>query len=91
MGTNFADGVVDEALQLVRVGVGVAVFDILHGAMKNAPTDGLFDEFGEVAFFGALGTEKGAKGEIGFFRDFDVPANGFLFHESTYTPRQINT
>jgi hypothetical protein len=48
---NLAYRVVNDSLQLVWVGIGVARLDVLHGAMKQAPTDCLFDEFGKIALF----------------------------------------
>src|ERR1035438_5183033 len=82
-GANLAYGSVDDALQLVRVGIGVALLNVLNGAIKHAPPDGLFNEFREVALFCSLGTQKGAQGEVGLFRDFDVPANGIFLHGGT--------
>ena len=64
---HFLHGGVDGALQLVPVGVGVARLDVLNGAMRHAPAAGFFDDFREVAFFHALGAQKGAEGEIGLF------------------------
>ena len=37
-----------------------------YGAMKNASSDGLLDEFREVALFHALGAQKREQGKIGF-------------------------
>ena len=90
-GADLTDGLVDDALNLVRVRIGVARLDVLNGALKHAPADGLFDEFREVALFHAPSAQKGAQGEIGLLRDLDVPADSFLFHFNTYTFRQINT
>src|SRR6266849_3468644 len=78
-GANLADSVVNDALQLAWVGLGVARLDVLNGAMKHAPADSFFDELGEVALLHTLGAQKGAQGEVGFLRDLDVPADGF-FH-----------
>jgi hypothetical protein len=44
-------GLVDDALDFIRVRVGVSRPDVLHSALKHAPADGLLDEFREVAFF----------------------------------------
>jgi hypothetical protein len=44
---------VDERLQLVGIGPGVARFDALNGAMKNMGADGLLDELRKVTFFGS--------------------------------------
>jgi hypothetical protein len=79
---DLAESGVDDNLEFVRVGAGVARLDVLNGAVEDAPTDGLLDEFREVAFLHALGAEIGTQGEVGFFGDFDVPANGFFdfFH-----------
>lgn len=41
-GPHLAHRFVDDALQLVRVGVGVALLDVLHGSMKRAPAGGFF-------------------------------------------------
>ena len=85
-GANLTDGLVDDALNLIRVGIGVARLDVLNGALKHAPTDGVFDEFREVALFHAPSAQKGAQGEIGLLRDLEVPADS-LFHFNTYTFR----
>ena len=91
-GADLTDGFVDDALNFIRVGIGVARPDVLNGALKHAPADGFLDEFREVALFHALSAQKGAQGEIGVLRDLDVPADGlFFFHFNTYTLRQINT
>ena len=90
-GADLTDGLVDEALNLVRVGMGVARLDVLHGALKDAPADGVFDEFREVALFHAPSAQKVAQGEIGLLRNLDVPADGFFFHFHTYIFRQINS
>src|ERR1022692_3794333 len=87
---NFLHGLIYEGLQLLRVGIGVAGLDVLYGAMKHAPADGLFDEFREVALLHAPGAEKSTKSEVGLLRDLDVPADRF-FHMVTYAARQINT
>src|ERR1019366_2239242 len=87
---NFLHGLVYEGLQLLRVGIGVAGLDVLYGAMKHAPADGLFDEFREGALLHAPGAEKSTKSEVGLLRDLDVPADRF-FHMVTYAARQINT
>jgi len=42
---DLAHGFVDDALQLIRVGIRIALPDVLHGAMKHVPADGLLDEF----------------------------------------------
>src|SRR5271156_316728 len=64
---NLAHGFVDDALQLVPVGVRVARLDALNGAMKYAPADRLFNEFRKIALFGALSTQKRAQREVGLF------------------------
>jgi len=90
-GADLSDGFVDDALNLIRIGAGIARLDVLNGALKHAPADGLFDEFREVALFHAPSAQKGAQGEIGLLRDLDVPADSFFFHFNTYTFRQINS
>ena len=55
-GANLAYGFVDDALQLVRVGISVLLLDVLDGAMEYAPAYGFLNEFREVALFCALGT-----------------------------------
>jgi hypothetical protein len=62
-----ADGFVDDTLDFIRIGIGVARPDVLDGAVKHAPPDCILNELGEVAFFGALGTQKGAQGKVGLF------------------------
>jgi hypothetical protein len=57
---DLADGFVNNSLQLVRAGIRIAVLNILDGSMKDAPSHGVFDELGEVAFFHAPGTQKSA-------------------------------
>ena len=37
---NLAHSSVDEGLQFVRIGAGVACFDVLHGAMEDMRADG---------------------------------------------------
>ena len=83
-GADLTDGLVDDALNLVRVGIGVARLDVLNGALKHAPADGVFDEFREVALFHAPSAQKGAQGEIGFLRDLDVPADSFFPFQHLY-------
>ena len=90
-GADLTHGLVDDALNRLRVGIGVARLDVLSGALKYTPTDGLFDEFREVAFFHAPSAQKGAQREIGLFRDLDVPADSFFSHINTYAFRQINS
>ena len=51
---DFADSFVNDALQLLRVGVRITGLDVLNCAMKHTPSRGIFDEFGEVSFFHAL-------------------------------------
>jgi hypothetical protein len=80
LGADFAHGFVDDALNLVRIDADVALPDVLDRALKHAPTDGVLDELGEIAFLHALGTEKGAQSQVGVLRNLDVPANGFFFH-----------
>jgi len=43
--TDLADSFVDDALNFIGVGIGVAHPDILNGALKHASTDSLLDEF----------------------------------------------
>ena len=86
-GADLTHGIVDDALNLVRVGIGVARLDVFNGALKHAPADGVFDEFREVALFHAPSTQKGAQGEIGLLRNLDVPADSFFSHFNTYTLR----
>ena len=66
-------GTVNAALQLVRPSVGVAGLDVLHGAMKYAPTDRGFDELGEVALLHPSGAQKSAQREVGFLGDLAIP------------------
>jgi hypothetical protein len=58
--------------------------------MKNMGADGLLDQLRKVTFFHALGAQKRAQGEIGFLRNFDVPADCFFLHFSS-TGMQIDT
>src|SRR6266851_7055000 len=90
-GADFAHGFVDDALQFVRVGIGVVFPDVLHRAMKHVPTDGLLDEFREGAFFGPLCAKVSAQCEVDLSRYLNIPANcGFFFHRATYTLKQIS-
>ncbi len=91
LGTDLTYGLIDDALNLVRVGTGIASLDVLNGALEQAPADGLFDEFREVAFFHAPSAKKRAQTEIRLLRDFDVPADGFFSHFNTYAFKQINS
>src|SRR5271165_1524983 len=59
-GTHLTHGFVNNALQFVRVGIGVAFVDVLHGAMKHAPSDGLLDEFRKVTLLCTPRAKKGA-------------------------------
>ena len=43
------DGFVDDALNFIRIGVGIARPNVLNGALEHAPPDGILDEFREVA------------------------------------------
>ena len=89
-GADLTHGLVNDALNVVRIGIGVARFDVLNGALKHPPADGIFDEFREVALFHAPSAQKGTQSEIGLLRDLDVPADSFFSHFDTYTFRQIN-
>src|SRR5271165_6405255 len=81
LGADLAHRFVDDALQLVGVGRGVAFPDVLYSAMKHPPADGLLYEFRQIALLGALGTQKSAQSEVGLFRDLNVPAyDALLFH-----------
>jgi hypothetical protein len=40
-GADPAHGLIDDALYLVRAGIGVACLDFLNGAEKHAPADSL--------------------------------------------------
>jgi hypothetical protein len=77
---DLADGVVDDALDFIGVGIGVARSDVLNGALKHAPADGFFNELREIALFHAMSTQEGAQGQIGVLRDLKAPADGFFFH-----------
>jgi len=90
-GANLCHGLVNDTLNLVRVGIGMARLDVLNGALKHAPADGVLDELREVTLFHAPSAQKGTQGEIGLLRNLDVPADSFFFHINTYTFRQINT
>src|ERR1700723_3538922 len=83
--------IVDEGLQVARIGVGITRFDVLNGAMKNMSADGLLDEFREVALFHSLGVQKGAQREIGLLRDLNVPADCFLHISPTDRPSSAYT
>src|ERR1035438_1684243 len=81
----------NNAVPFFRIGIGVAVPDVLDGALKHAPPDSLLDEFREIALFHALGAQECAQGQIGVLRDLDTPADGLFFHFCTYTLKLINT
>ena len=57
--------------------------------MKNMGADGLLDELREVALFHTLGAQKGAQGEVGLLRYFDVPADCFSLHNRDGTPTTL--
>src|SRR5215469_12852571 len=42
---DLGHSVVDDALDLVRIGVSVSRLNVLNRPMKHTPTNGLFDEF----------------------------------------------
>jgi hypothetical protein len=48
-GADLTHGIVDQGLNLVRIGAGIARLDVLNGAMKDMGADGLLDQFREVA------------------------------------------
>jgi hypothetical protein len=62
LGTDFAHGLVDDALDFIRVGAGVALPDCPDSALKDAPADGILDEFREVAFLHSQGAQEGTQG-----------------------------
>jgi hypothetical protein len=66
------DGLVDHLLEFVRGNVGKSCAGFADGLVEDAPTDRLFDELREVAFFHALGPQEGTQGMICLFR----PGNG---------------
>src|SRR5579859_2977394 len=47
--------------------------------MKDAPADGFLNEFREVAFFHALGAQKGTQGMIGFLGPGNGQTGGFFW------------
>src|SRR5665213_2448906 len=55
----------------------------LHSAMENLSANRLLDKFRQIALSRTPGAEKSSQGQVGFPRDFDVPANGF-FHRHLY-------
>src|SRR5882757_6802466 len=79
---DLAESSVNDSLEFAGVSPGMARLDLLSGAVEDAPTDGLLDEFREVAFLHAPGAKISTQREVGFLGDFDVPANGFFdfFH-----------
>ena len=54
--TDLADGFVDDALDFIGVGIGVARPDVQNRELKHAPADRLLDELRKIALFHALGT-----------------------------------
>lgn len=75
------DGFVDDGPQLVGIGVRVSGLDVLNRAIEHMPAHGLLDEFRQIPFLHALGTQERAKGQVRFLRDDDAPANrGFHTH-----------
>jgi hypothetical protein len=81
------DGPVDDGLELVWVGIGVPRLDLLHGAIEDAPTDGILDEFREVSFLHAQGAEVGPQRKVDFLGDLDVPANSVVHKSPIHTSR----
>jgi len=73
-GADLADGFIDDVLDFIEVGIGIARPDVLNISLQHAPADSLFDEFRKVLFFCALAAEKGAQGQICVPRDPDAPA-----------------
>ena len=90
LGADLADGLIDHALDFIRVAISVPRPDVLNGALEHAAADRLLDEFREVALCRALRTQKGARSQIGVLRDLDTPAEGYLFHDGTYTLKWIS-
>jgi hypothetical protein len=82
---DLANGAIDDGVELVRVGVGITRLDVRHGAVEDAPADGLLDKF--LAFFHALGAEVSAQREVDFPGDFNIPANSFSRRTPIHTNR----
>ena len=93
LGADRANRLINDALDFIGVGVGMACPDVLNSALKHAASNSFLDEFREVAFFCSLGPKKSAQAQIGIFRDLDAPTNGlFVFwNDRTYALKQINT
>jgi hypothetical protein len=82
-----AEGIIDDPLNFIRIGVGIVRSDVLNRALKRASPDSLLDEFREIALFHALGTQERAQGQIGVLRDLDPPADSLFFHG--YAPNTL--
>src|SRR5579859_2746994 len=82
--THLTHGIVNQALHFAWLSIGILFLDALHHTVEDAPANGLFDELGEVSLFHPLRTKVGAEGEISFFGNFDIPANGVVFHKESF-------
>ena len=54
---DLADGFIDDALDFVWIGSGIALPDALDGALQHAPVHGVLHEFREIAFFHTLSAQ----------------------------------
>jgi len=78
LGADLSDCFVNDALDFIGVAIGVALPDVLKGALKHTAADSVLDKFGEVAFFCTLGTQECAQGQISVLRNLDAPTDGLL-------------
>src|SRR5688572_22159132 len=76
---DFAQLLIDQPLDLRRIGGRVALLDVAHGFAKHLSDDSLLDEARQVTFTAAAGGEEGAQSRVGLARHLQAPA-GLLIH-----------
>lgn len=65
LGSDLADGLIDDALDFIRVGVGIILPNVLNGALKHAPANCVLNELREITLFHPLGAQERAQDQIG--------------------------
>src|SRR3546814_760029 len=87
---NFGQFLVDELFDFARVRVHIAGLNVADGFAQDFAIDGFLYKSGEVSLTAAARSQQGAKRNIRFARDFQIPASQFT-HEFTYAFMRLNT